>query len=94
MATPLAAYNRAVPLGPTGGRLWRALPQGRQAVMIQHDGAGLRPTLSRGRYRHVIAVVVPPDAVGVDIAVVRRVFGPRVLAESDVASQYEIVLCG
>lgn len=55
---------------------------------------GSRPTLSRGRFRHVIALVVPTDAVSLDIDVVRQVFGPRAAAESDVAGQYEVMLCG
>ncbi|MFI9383200.1 GlxA family transcriptional regulator [Kutzneria sp. NPDC052558] len=53
-----------------------------------------RPTLSRGRFRHVIAVLVPGDAIGQDVATVRQVFGPRTAPEADVAALYEVVPCG
>jgi transcriptional regulator GlxA family with amidase domain len=52
------------------------------------DDSAPRPVFSRGRYRHLIAVVVPRDVVSVDIAVVRQVF------EANVAGLYEILLCG
>lgn len=53
-----------------------------------------RPALSGGRFRHVIAVLVPDDAIVMDVNVVRRIFGPRTEPESDVAHLYEVVLCG
>jgi AraC family transcriptional activator FtrA len=86
MATPLPACP-----APSHGRLWRALPQGERAVVTPTDPA---PPLSRGRFRHVVALVVPTDAVALDIDVVRQVFGPRPAAESDVAGQYEVIPCG
>jgi transcriptional regulator GlxA family with amidase domain len=53
-----------------------------------------RPTLSHGRFRHVIAVLVPGDAIALDVDVVRQIFGPRTTPDSDVAALYEVVLCG
>ena len=56
------------------------------------------PSLSRGRARHVIAVLVLPDTVGLEIAIAQQVFGPRMTAfaaiTGDEDSPYEVVLCG
>ncbi|GAA3440466.1 GlxA family transcriptional regulator [Kutzneria kofuensis] len=98
MATPMQVYPTYTTFATDRGRLWRATPHGQRAVVMRTGttpvrGAG-RPALSRGRYRHVIALVVPADAVSLDIAVVRQVFDPRAVAESDVAGQYEVLLCG
>ncbi len=53
-----------------------------------------RPALSRGRFRHVVAVLVPGDVIAQDVDLVRQVFGPRTAPEADVAGLYEVVLCG
>lgn len=101
MATPIRVHptrDHRLSLATDPGRLWRATPQGPRAVVMRTDIGpavdGSRPALSRGRFRHVIALVVPGDAVSLDIAVVRQVFGPRVSTESDVGGRYEVVLCG
>ncbi|WP_052396406.1 GlxA family transcriptional regulator [Kutzneria sp. 744] len=92
MATPMQVYPAYTTFATSHGKVWRASPHGQQAVVMRTDAG--RPALSRGRYRHVIALVAPNDAVSLDIDVVRQVFGPRASAESDVAGQYEVVLCG
>lgn len=57
-----------------------------------------RPTTSRGRDKHVIAVLVTPDTVALGIPVIQQIFGvaPPSLAaaagKSD--SPYAVVLCG
>src|SRR4051794_38166094 len=95
MATPMQVYTTYTTLATNHGKVWRATPHGQQAVVMRTDTMPTdRPALSRGRYRHVIALVVPTDAVSLDIDVVRQVFGPRAAPESDVAGQYEVVLCG
>jgi len=48
-----------------------------------------RPTRSRGRFRHVVAVLVPSDAIALDVEVIRRTIG-----HSDVAALYDLVVCG
>ncbi|MBP2473948.1 transcriptional regulator GlxA family with amidase domain [Crossiella equi] len=55
----------------------------------------MAPVTSRGRSRHVLALLVPPDAVALEVAVAQQVFGrpTRVLANA-VPSPYELVLCG
>ena len=96
MATPLRVFptrDHGLSLATDRGRLWRAMPQGQRTVVMRTD-TNPRPALSRGRFRHVIALVVPDDAISLDVDVVRQVFGPRAAAESDVAGQYEVVLCG
>ncbi|MFI5610792.1 GlxA family transcriptional regulator [Amycolatopsis sp. NPDC051903] len=56
------------------------------------------PVTSRGRAKHVVALLVVPDTVALEVAVVQQVFGPRTAAIAeltDVAeSPYEVVLCG
>jgi AraC family transcriptional regulator, transcriptional activator FtrA len=57
-----------------------------------------KPTTSRGRQKHVIAVLVAPDSVALEIAMAQHIFGPvnpaiaEVTANSD--TPYEVVLCG
>ena len=67
MATPLQVYPTYTSLATNHGKVWRATPHGQQAVVMRTDAAPVRspgrPVLSRGRYRHVIALVVPGDAV-------------------------------
>jgi transcriptional regulator GlxA family with amidase domain len=106
MATPLQVHptytsfagnhGTSNPGASSYGKVWRATTPGQQAVVMRADTVRTpgRPALSRGRYRHVIALLVTGDAVSLDIDVVRQVFGPRAEAESDVAGQYEVVLCG
>ena len=56
------------------------------------------PRTSRGRAKHVIALLVVPDSVAVEVALVQQIFGRRmssiatITGESD--SPYEVVLCG
>ncbi|QUQ65861.1 GlxA family transcriptional regulator [Kutzneria sp. CA-103260] len=91
MTTP----SHGLSLATDHGRLWRATPQGNQAVVMRTDSPEpARPALSHGRFRHVVAVLVPDDAIALDVAVIRQVFGPRTAPESDVAGLYEVVLCG
>ncbi|MEV0072684.1 MULTISPECIES: GlxA family transcriptional regulator [unclassified Amycolatopsis] len=56
------------------------------------------PVTSRGRAKHVIAVLVVPDSVALEVTVVHQVFGPRMAAiaelTGDADSAYEVVLCG
>ncbi|WP_326837914.1 helix-turn-helix domain-containing protein [Amycolatopsis rhabdoformis] len=56
------------------------------------------PVTSRGRDKHVIAVLVVPDSVALEVAVVQQVFGPRMAAIAELTgeteSAYEVVLCG
>src|SRR3954471_23342219 len=87
MATPLQVHPTYTTFASNHGKVWRATPHGQQAVMMRADAVGGpgRPALSRGRYRDVIALVVTGDAVSLDIDIVRQVFGPRAVAESDVA---------
>ncbi|GAA4978272.1 GlxA family transcriptional regulator [Kineococcus glutinatus] len=57
-----------------------------------------RPPTSRGRDKHVIALVVLPDTVALEVAVVQQVFGRRMPAlaavTGDVETPYEVVLVG
>ncbi|MEV6904083.1 hypothetical protein [Amycolatopsis sp. NPDC051372] len=56
------------------------------------------PVTSRGRAKHVIAVLVVPDSVALEVTVGHQVFGPRMSAivelTRDAESAYEVVLCG
>jgi AraC family transcriptional regulator, transcriptional activator FtrA len=56
------------------------------------------PSLSRGRAKHVVAVLVVPDTVGLEIAIAQQVFGPRMSTfariTGDTDTPYEVVLCG
>ncbi|WP_432846462.1 GlxA family transcriptional regulator [Amycolatopsis sp. CA-161197] len=56
------------------------------------------PVTSRGRAKHVIAVLLVPDSVALEITVVQQVFGPRMSAiaelTGDAESAYDVVLCG
>jgi len=57
------------------------------------------PTLSRGRNKHVIAVLVVPDSMPLELLVTQAVFGPPIQAVADIMgiacdSPYEVVLCG
>lgn len=66
------------------------------------EGYGVRPTkqptTSRGRDKHVIALLVEPDTVGLEIAVAQQIFGRRMpsLREvtGDIESPYDVVLVG
>jgi AraC family transcriptional regulator, transcriptional activator FtrA len=57
-----------------------------------------QPQTSRGRDKHVIALLIVPDAVTFEVALVQQVFGRRIssiaMITGDVESPYEIVLCG
>ncbi|WP_432572945.1 GlxA family transcriptional regulator [Kineococcus sp. SYSU DK005] len=56
------------------------------------------PATSRGRAKHVIALVVLPDTVTLELAVAQQVFGRRVPSlaalTGDVENPYELVLVG
>jgi hypothetical protein len=56
------------------------------------------PRVSRGRAKHVIALLVVPDAVAVEVALVQQVFGRRMSSIAAITgepdSPYEVVLCG
>lgn len=58
----------------------------------------LTPKTSLGRSKHVIAVVVTPDSVALEVLVAQQIFGPRMrsLVErtGDDLESYEVVLCG
>jgi AraC family transcriptional activator FtrA len=61
-------------------------------------GAG-GPALSRGRDKHVIAVLVVPDGMPLELLVTEAVFGAPIKAIADIMgtsydSPYEVVLCG
>ncbi|GAA1614227.1 helix-turn-helix domain-containing protein [Kribbella sancticallisti] len=57
-----------------------------------------RPATSRGRDKHVIALLVVPDAVAFEVAVVQQIFGRRIESIAAITgyrdSPYEVVLCG
>lgn len=60
---------------------------------------GKTPHTSRGRDKHVVAVVILPDTIALGVYVVKTVFGQPagMLAEVmgiDQPSPYEVVLCG
>jgi transcriptional regulator GlxA family with amidase domain len=59
---------------------------------------GKSPFLSRGRDRHRIVVLVLPDTMALEVTIAQQVFGRRIESFSaltgDVASPYEVVLCG
>jgi AraC family transcriptional activator FtrA len=56
------------------------------------------PIVSRGRDKHVIAVVVMQDTVALGASVVQRIFGPPIPSFAAItgtrSSPYEVVLCG
>jgi AraC family transcriptional regulator, transcriptional activator FtrA len=56
------------------------------------------PPTTRGREKHVIAVLVVPDAVSLGIAVAQEIFGRRVpsiaAVTQDWTSPYTVILCG
>ncbi|WP_172979844.1 GlxA family transcriptional regulator [Agromyces agglutinans] len=56
------------------------------------------PATSRGRDEHVIALVVLPDTVGLEIAVAQQIFGRRMpslaAVTGDIETPYEVVLVG
>jgi AraC family transcriptional activator FtrA len=56
------------------------------------------PPTSRGRAKHVIALLVVPDSVAVEVALAQQVFGRRMPSIASVTgeseSPYEVVLCG
>jgi AraC family transcriptional regulator, transcriptional activator FtrA len=60
--------------------------------------ASSRPVTSRGRDKHVIAVVVEPDSIALEIVVVQQIFGPPIPSVAAITgeyeSPYEVVLCG
>ncbi|WP_350348922.1 helix-turn-helix domain-containing protein [Agromyces sp. G08B096] len=57
-----------------------------------------QPPTSRGRDRHVLAIVVVPDTVALEIAVAQQVFGRRMpslaAVTGDGETPYEVVLVG
>ncbi|WP_432523139.1 GlxA family transcriptional regulator [Kineococcus sp. SYSU DK006] len=59
---------------------------------------GRRPPTSRGRDKHVIALLVLPDTVALELAVAQQVFGRRMpslaAVTGDVETPYEVVLVG
>src|ERR1700754_99293 len=56
------------------------------------------PATSRGRRKHVIAVLVTADTTPLEVVVTQQIFGPPVAAIADVTAEkespYEVVLCG
>jgi len=60
--------------------------------------APMNPTTSRGRDKHVIAVLVVPDTVALEVFVAQQIFGPPMpsiaAVTGDADSPYEVVLCG
>lgn len=60
--------------------------------------ASRNPSTSRGRDKHVIAVLVVPDTVALEVAVAQQIFGPPMptlaAVTGDAESPYEIILCG
>ena len=60
---------------------------------------GSGPALSRARSKHVIAILVVPDSLPLELLITQAVFGPPIRAIADIMgissdSPYEIVLCG
>jgi transcriptional regulator GlxA family with amidase domain len=59
---------------------------------------GKKPVTSRGRDKHVIALLVVPDTVALEIAVAQQIFGRRIpslaAVTGDGESPYEVVLVG
>lgn len=59
---------------------------------------GKKPVLTRGRAKHVIAVLVMPDTVALEIAVAQQVFGRRMpafeTATGDEQTPYDVILAG
>lgn len=57
-----------------------------------------KPVTSRGRDKHVIALVVLPDTVALEVAVAQQIFGRRIpalaAATGDGESPYDLVLVG
>ena len=57
-----------------------------------------QPSTSRGRAKHVIAVLVVADTVALEVAVTQQVFGPPMptlaAVTGDAESPYEVILCG
>jgi transcriptional regulator GlxA family with amidase domain len=56
------------------------------------------PPTSRGRAKHVIALLVTPDTVAFEVTVAQQIFGRRMpslaAVTGDAESPYEVVLCG
>ncbi|MEU1623236.1 helix-turn-helix domain-containing protein [Streptomyces sp. NPDC005722] len=54
------------------------------------------PSTSRGRDHHVVAVVVVPDAVTLEVLIAQQVFGPAAWSDTPKHRDppYEVVLCG
>lgn len=56
------------------------------------------PATSRGRDKHVIAVLIEPDSIALEIVVLQHVFGPPIPSVAAITgeheSPYEVVLCG
>lgn len=57
-----------------------------------------QPTTSRGRDKHVIALLVEPDTVALEIAVAQQIFGRRMpslaAVTGDTETPYDVVLVG
>lgn len=58
----------------------------------------IQPVTSRGREKHVVALLVLPDSVTLEVALLQQIFGRRisVIGEltGDAESPYELMLCG
>jgi AraC family transcriptional regulator, transcriptional activator FtrA len=56
------------------------------------------PSSSRGRAKHLIALLVVPDTVAFEVAVAQQIFGRRMpslaAATGDSDSPYQVILCG
>jgi AraC family transcriptional regulator, transcriptional activator FtrA len=56
------------------------------------------PSTSHGRDKHVIALLVVPDAVAFEVAVAQQIFGQRMpslaAVTGDADTPYQVVLCG
>jgi AraC family transcriptional regulator, transcriptional activator FtrA len=56
------------------------------------------PVTSQGRGKHVVAVLLVPDTMALEVTVAQQVFGPPIPSVAaitgDTVSPYEVVLCG
>jgi AraC family transcriptional regulator, transcriptional activator FtrA len=56
------------------------------------------PCTSRGRDKHVIAMLIVADTVALEVAVAQQIFGPPMptlaAVTGDASSPYEVILCG
>ncbi|HEY8590805.1 MAG TPA: hypothetical protein VIL55_14765, partial [Naasia sp.] len=61
--------------------------------------ASRRPPTTRGRDRHVVAIVLEPDTLALEVAIALRIFGRRIPSVADRSgddpdSPYEVLLLG